>query len=50
MIKKELLDNLEKITEKSLKELFEKNREKFYYCSLITDGEGHCPIISAWSY
>ena len=50
MIRKELLDRLERITEKSLRELFEKNKEKFYYCSLITDGEGHCTIISAWSY
>lgn len=49
MRKKEFIDKLEKVTEKSLRELFE-NREKFYYCSLITDGEGHCPVISAWSY
>lgn len=50
MNKKELTNRLEKIAEKSLRELFEKNKEEFYYCSLITDGEGHCPIISAWSY
>ncbi len=30
--------------------LFEEHIEKFYYCSLITTGEGLCPIISAWSY
>lgn len=50
MKREELTNKLEKITEKSLRELFEKNKEEFYYCSLITDGEGHCPIISAWSY
>lgn len=49
MNKKELLDKLEIITEKALRELFEKHKEEFYYCSLITDGEGHCPVISAWS-
>lgn len=50
MKKEEVTEKLEKIVEKSLSELFEKNTEEFYYCSLITDGEGHCPIISAWSY
>lgn len=50
MWKRMLTNKLEKIVEKSLKELFERNQEEFYYCSLITDGEGHCPIITAWSY
>ena len=50
MEQKKLADKLEKITEKALNELFEENKENFYYCSLITDGEGHCPLISAWSY
>lgn len=30
-------------------ELFGRHDEAFYYCSLVTDGEGNCPIISAWS-
>lgn len=41
---------IENATRKALKSLFSKYEENFYYCSLITDGEGHCPIVSAWSY
>ncbi len=26
------------------------NGERFYYCSLVTTGEGHAPLISAWSW
>lgn len=33
----------------AIKLLFDQHKENFYYCSLITDGEGHCPLISAWS-
>lgn len=33
---------------KAFSELFE-NRERFYYCTLLTTGEGFPPIISAWS-
>jgi len=29
--------------------LFE-NGERYYYCTLITTGEGHAPSISAWSW
>ena len=40
---------IQEATQKALNRLFENNNEKFYYCSLITTGEGLCPIISAWS-
>lgn len=32
-----------------LKDLF-RNQEHYYYVTLITDGGGHTPCISAWSY
>lgn len=40
---------IQEATEKALNELFHTHNEKFYYCALITTGEGLCPIISAWS-
>ena len=33
---------------KAFTELF-ANNEKFYYCTLLTTGEGLAPLISAWS-
>lgn len=40
---------IQEATQRAISKLFEEHREKFYYCSLITTGEGLCPIISAWS-
>lgn len=40
---------IQEATQKALNQLFHTHNEKFYYCSLITTGEGLCPIISAWS-
>ncbi len=40
---------IQEATQKALNQLFQAHNEKFYYCSLITTGEGLCPIISAWS-
>ncbi len=45
-----LVQVIQNATQKALSKLFEEHIEKFYYCSLITTGEGLCPIISAWSY
>ena len=45
----DLVDLIQDATQKALKKLFREHNEKFYYCSLITTGEGLCPIISAWS-
>lgn len=45
-----LVEKIQNATKKALSELFKEHRERFYYCSLITTGEGLCPIISAWSY
>jgi hypothetical protein len=38
-----------KATKTAFIELF-KNNEKYYYCVLLTTGEGLSPIISAWSW
>lgn len=48
-IDENLVQIIQIATEKALLKLFEEHKEKFYYCSLITTGEGLCPIISAWS-
>ena len=45
-----LVELIQNATQKALDKLFEEHKEKFYYCSLITTGEGLCPIIPAWSY
>ena len=37
---------LEEATRKAIKKLFSENKENFYYCSLVTDEEGNCPVIS----
>lgn len=44
-----LYEKLIKAVKAAFTELFEKHNEEFYYCTLITDGEGSCPFISAWS-
>lgn len=44
-----LVSAIKEATRKAVSLLFKEHNEKFYYCSLITDGEGHCPLISAWS-
>ncbi|HCJ14579.1 MAG TPA: hypothetical protein DHV77_05050 [Erysipelotrichaceae bacterium] len=48
-IDEELIRVIQIATEKAVLKLFKEHKEKFYYCSLITTGEGLCPIISAWS-
>ena len=48
-IDENLVQIIQIATENALLKLFEEHKEKFYYCSLITTGEGLCPIISAWS-
>ncbi len=45
----ELTEAIKNATRLAITSLFEKHPEKFYYCSLITDGSGHSPILSAWS-
>lgn len=44
-----LVQIIQDATEKALSKLFREHKENFYYCSLITTGEGLCPVISAWS-
>ena len=48
-IDEDLVEIIQIATESALLKLFKEHNEKFYYCSLITTGEGLCPIISAWS-
>ncbi len=48
-IDEKLVEIIQSATEKALLKLYEEHNESFYYCSLITTGEGLCPIISAWS-
>ena len=48
-VDRELVEILKIATGKAFASLFNNYDEKFYYCSLITDGEGNCPLISAWS-
>ena len=47
--KKELADAIEVAAREAFSALFKENPGCYYYCSLITTGEAHTPIISAWS-
>lgn len=46
---KKLSSEIEKAATLTFQELF-KNGEKYYYCTLVTTGEGHPPLVSAWSW
>ena len=48
-IDENLVEIMQIATERAISKLFKEHDENFYYCSLITTGEGLCPIISAWS-
>ena len=48
-IDKKLVELIKKAARQAIVNLFDEHKENFYYCSLITDGEGNCPVISAWS-
>lgn len=39
-----------KATKTAFTELFKEHDEFYYYCTLVTTGEGNCPYISAWSW
>jgi|BioPla2DNA2_1021312.scaffolds.fasta_scaffold20752_4 hypothetical protein len=49
-VNQEMVKAIEIATRKACADLFSKYQENFYYCSLITDGGAHSPILSAWSY
>ncbi|MBE6754203.1 MAG: DUF4303 domain-containing protein [Ruminococcaceae bacterium] len=44
-----LVEAIQKAAYQAFSKLFSEHREQFYYCSLITTGEGLCPVVSAWS-
>ena len=46
-----LADAIAEATQKAAETLFaEGSGHHFYYFTLITDGEGHAPFVSAWSH
>jgi Domain of unknown function (DUF4303) len=45
----ELTSAIENAARKAISSLFKEHPENIYYVSLITDGEGNSPILSAWS-
>lgn len=45
-----LYEKLLKAARQAFEKLFREHEESFYYCTLITTGEGNCPYISAWSW
>jgi Domain of unknown function (DUF4303) len=44
-----LSTEIERAATLTFQELF-KNGENYYYCTLVTTGEGHLPLVSAWSW
>ena len=46
----DLVDAIADAARAAISDLFQAHSgETFYYCSLITTGEGHPPVLSAWS-
>lgn len=45
----ELTDAIADATRRAIHDLFREHPEDFYYCSLITTGEAHPPVLTAWS-
>ena len=46
----ELAETIANAARRAFRQLFEQNPyDKFYYCSLVTTGEGHTPCLTAWS-
>lgn len=46
----ELADSIAGASRAAILQLFKEHRDHhFYYCSLITTGEGHAPALCAWS-
>jgi Domain of unknown function (DUF4303) len=45
----ELADAIEAATRSAVRLLVETHPEQFYYFTLTTTGEAHCPVFSAWS-
>jgi hypothetical protein len=46
----ELVDAIAAATSAAVKDLFEAHpHDHFYWCSLITTGEAHAPVLVAWS-
>jgi len=46
---KQLSDAIISAARRAIRDLFAKHQEHFYYCSLVTTGEVHAPILVAWS-
>lgn len=44
-----LADSIADAAKKAFLTIFE-NKERYYYCALVTTGNGDCPIVSAWSW
>lgn len=48
--KNELASAIEASTFQAFSDLFADHKENFYYCTLITTGEGLPPALAAWSW
>lgn len=46
----ELYNKLLEAAGSAFRELFARHDEHYYYCTLVTTGDGACPYISAWSH
>ena len=46
----ELVDAIADAVRRAVAEMFQEYPDDtFYYCSLVTTGEGHTPCLTAWS-
>lgn len=45
-----LKEAIARATQEAATTLFSSSTETFYYFALITSGEAHAPVLSAWSY
>lgn len=48
--KNDLISAIESAAFLAISDLFSSHKESFYYCTLITTGEGLPPVLAAWSW
>jgi hypothetical protein len=46
---RDLADAIADAARRSFADLFSENPGSYYYCTLVTTGQAHSPVVSAWS-
>lgn len=49
-MQEELAELIAEAARQAFSDLFARHPGHYYYCALVTTGEAHAPVVSAWSY